>query len=165
MPSLCAPTTGRRAGALALTAVLSACSLHGLAFRKDDRLQIENLPDRSSVEVPFDLEWSFDGELKDGESFAVLVDWTPPPPGKSLESLLKSDPACQGPTGCPDGYLERNRIHTTTDTSMVIDNVPLSTSNDRRGYHEVTIILVDEEGRRIGETSAWSRFKTPGLDR
>lgn len=149
-------------------ALLAGCSVDGLAFRQDDRLQIENLEDRSTIDVPFDLEFSFDGDLGDtgASAFAVLVDWTPPAPGKTLESLLDGDQACRGSDGCPDGYLERNRIVVTTDTSVTLDNVPVGTDRqERRGFHEVTVVLVDDEGRRVGETSAWARFRTEGISR
>ncbi len=150
---------------------LGGCSVDGLAFRRDDRLSIDNLPDRSTIELPFELVFSFDDELDphdphDAAAFAVLVDWTPPPPGETLEGLLDDDPACRGDTGCPDGYLERNRISVITDTHFVLDNVPIGTDRqERRGFHELTIVLVDAEGRRVGETSAWTRFRTPGIDR
>jgi hypothetical protein len=156
-----------RALALSLCAVLAGCSTADLAFRVDDRLQIENLADRSTIEVPFTLEFSFDGDLLSGDAtaFGVLIDWTPPPPGKPLSDLLRDDPACRGPQGCPDGYLERNRIAVTTDTTYLMDNVPVGTDRqERRGFHEVTIILVDAEGRRVGESSAFARFRVPGVD-
>jgi hypothetical protein len=46
-----------------------------------------------------------------------------------------------------------------------MDNVPVGTDRqERRGFHEVTIILVDAEGRRVGESSAFARFRVPGVD-
>lgn len=157
----------RRALAPALCLALAACSTSGLAFRADDRLQIDNLDDRSTIEVPFTLEFSFDGDLPAGQAtaFGVLIDWTPPPPGAPLSDLLADDPACRGPQGCPEGYLERNRITVTTDTTYEMDNVPVgSDRQERRGFHEVTIILVDDQGRRVGESSAFARFRVPGVD-
>ncbi len=157
----------RRALVLALCLALAGCSVDGLSFRTDDRLQIVNLPDRSTIEIPFELEYTFDGTLSaDGiAAFGILIDWTPPPPGDSLAGLLDDDPVCQGETGCPDGYLERNRITITTDTTFLMDNVPVGTDRqERRGFHEVTIVLVDAEGRRVGETAAFTRFRTPGVN-
>lgn len=153
--------------AVLLGVVLSGCTLSGLDFRRDDRLQIENLDDRSTIELPYHLEFSFDGSLGEGgvAGFGVLVDWSPPPPGKSLASLLEDDPACSGPSGCPDGYLARNRITITTDTTFELDNVPVgSERQERRGYHELTIVLVDAQGRRVGEASAYTRFRVPGVN-
>lgn len=156
-----------RALASTLCVALVGCSTSGLAFRADDRLQIDNLADRSTIDIPYTLEFSFDDTLPSGAAtgFAVLIDWTPPPPGKPLGDLLADDPACSGPQGCPDGYLERNRITVTTDTTFLIDNVPVGTDRqERRGFHEVTIILVDDDGRRVGESSAFARFRVPGVD-
>jgi hypothetical protein len=147
--------------------LLSGCSLSGLAFRQDDRLAIENLEDRSTIEIPYVLEFSFAGELGTGgiAGFGILIDWSPPPPGDTLASLLDEDPACVGPSGCPEGYLARNRIIVTTDTEFVVDNVPVgSDREERRGYHELTIVLVDAEGRRVGETAAFVRFRVPGVN-
>lgn len=157
----------RRAFALALCLVLAGCSVDGLLFRADDRLQIVNLPDRSTIDIPFDVQFTFDGSLSpDGvAAFGILIDWTPPPPGRTLASLLDDDPACQGQQGCPEGYLERNRIIITTDTTYLMDNVPVGTDQqERRSFHELTIVLVDAEGRRVGETAAFTRFRTPGVN-
>lgn len=150
-----------------LCCMLAACTVSGLAIRADDRLQIDNLADRATIEPPFVLEFSFDGGLPSGDAtaFGVLIDWAPPPPGKPLSDLLSDDPACIGPQGCPEGYLERNRITITTDTTFLMDNVPVGTDRqERRGFHEVTIILVDDAGRRVGESSAFARFRVPGID-
>jgi len=158
----------RRAIGVLLTLVLSACSTTGLAFRHDRRLRILNLKDRSTIDLPFDLEVSFDDSLPSDDgavALGILIDWTPPPPGKPLADLLDDDPACNGPAGCPDGYLERNRIHVTTETSWLLADVPVGTDRqERRGFHEVTIVLVDAQGRRVGETFAFARFRTPGVN-
>lgn len=158
----------RRAIGVLLALGLTSCSTTGLAFRQDRRLRILNLKDRSTIELPFELELAFDGALPaaDGAvALGILVDWTPPPPGEPLTDLLRDDPACSGPAGCPDGYLERNRIHVTTDTSWLLDDVPVGTDRqERRGFHEVTIVLVDADGRRVGETFAFARFRTPGVN-
>lgn len=157
----------RRGVVLALCLLLGGCSFDGLAFRDDTRLRILNIPDRSTIEIPYELRFEFDGTLpaEGVASFAVLIDWTPPPPGQTLESLLEDDPQCQGQQGCPDGYLERNRIVTTTKTTYLMDNVPVGTDRqERRGYHELTIVLVDAQGRRVGETAVFTRFRVPGVN-
>lgn len=150
---------------LVATTALSGCAYHGLAFRQDDRIHLSGLPDRSSITLPHDITWTFDGDLTGpATAFAILIDWTPPPPGHSLESLLAADPTCQHPTGCPDGYLERNRIYVTTDLRFTIDNVARGTDREeRRNFHDLTVILVDADGDRVGETAAASRFRVPGI--
>jgi hypothetical protein len=169
---------GRRARAAALMVVLavfaSGCALRGLAFVKDSRLALVGFPDRSHIVLPHDVTWRFTGALADPATappgapvaFAVLVDWTPPPPGRSLASLLASDPTCRRTGGCPAGYLARNRIYVTTDTTFHLANVSTGTDrNERRSFHELTVVLVDASGRRVGETAASTRFRIPGIHR
>lgn len=143
---------------LTLLSLLTSCATSGLAFRQDDRLQLVELRDRDTITLPYQLDFTFDGELPaPATAFAVLVDWTPPAPGDALTELFDDDPACSGPLGCPDGYLERNRIHVVTDGPVMITDVPAG--NGRGDFHEVTVVLVDDAGRRVGETSAFARFE------
>jgi hypothetical protein len=154
------------AGTLVVAGLVSSCSLDGLDFVRDDRLHLEGLDDRDETDLPIELTWQLDGGFRDDEAaFAVIVDRTPPRPGHSLASLLDDDPACAGPQGCPDGYLERNRLYVTTDTSIVIDDVVEGTARqEARGFHEVTIVLVDTDGVRVGELAEAVRFRLPGRD-
>lgn len=145
-------------GLVCLASLPAGCSFTGLAFRQDHRLEFTTLRDRDTISLPYTLDFSFDGGLPaPATAFAVLVDWTPPPPGHALASLFDDDAACSGPLGCPDGYLERNRIHVITEHSLIITDVP-ATSGSRADFHDVTVILVDDDGRRVGETSAFARF-------
>lgn len=149
-----------------LGALVSGCSLEGLDFVEDDRLTVEGLDDREETDQPIELSWTLEGGFRDDErAFAVIVDRTPPRPGRSVESLLDDDPACSGTEGCPDGYLERNRIFVTEETSLVLDGIPEGTAKQEgRGYHEVTIVLVDADGVRVGEIAEAVRFRLPGRD-
>jgi hypothetical protein len=150
----------KRLGAIiCLPPLLAGCASSGLAFRQDHRLEFTDLQDRDTISLPYTLEFTFDGPMPEpATAFAVLVDWTPPPPGSTLAGLFDDDAACSGPLGCPDGYLERNRIHVITEHSLIITDVP-ATSGSRADFHEVTIILVDDAGHRVGETSAFARFQ------
>ncbi len=156
-----------RTMALLAVALPAGCGFEGLDFVVDDRVQITSLDDRDETDLPIELTWTFDGPFEGDEAaFAVIVDRTPPPPGRDLDSLLDDDPACDGPQGCPDGYLERNRVYVTTDTTILLDNVAEGTAaQEARGFHEVTIVLVDDEGRRVGELAESVRFRLPGRDR
>jgi hypothetical protein len=161
---------GRLCAALVVPALLvpalSSCSLEGLDFVEDDRLSVEGLEDREETDLPIELSWTLEGGFRDDEhAFAVIVDRTPPRPGRSVESLLDDDPACSGPQGCPEGYLERNRIFVTDGTSLVLDGIPEGTAKQEgRGFHEVTIVLVDAAGVRVGEIAESVRFRLPGRD-
>lgn len=151
---------------LALLVGASGCATDGLDFVRDDRLDVSGLDDREETDQPITLTWTLEGGfVGDEAAFAVIVDRTPPRPGRSLESLFDDDPACSGPQGCPDGYLERNRLYVTTDTTVVIDGVAEGTARqESRGFHEVTIVLVDTDGVRVGEIAEAIRFRLPGRD-
>lgn len=120
-----------RRGALLVAAVgLAAGCADGLAFRVDDRLQITSPRDRETVTLPLTLRWEVTG-IDDG-SFAVFVDRTPIRPGATFVDL-------------PGAY-------STTETELVIDQVNEPADGSER--HTATIVLLDEDGRRDGE-SAW----------
>lgn len=154
------------AGVMVAGAALGACSTEGLDFVRDDRLTVIGLEDREETDLPIVLTWTLDGGFAGDEAaFAVIVDRTPPRPGASLESLLDDDPACSGPLGCPDGYLARNRVYVTVDDGIVLDDVVEgSARQEQRGFHEVTIVLVDADGNRVGELAEALRFRLPGRD-
>jgi hypothetical protein len=141
--------------AVAVTAVLflatSGCGVHGLNFVKDERLHIQSPRPNAEVHVPFDVRWSvedFDG------SYGVFVDRAPPGPGRTLASLAEGDAVCKATAGCPDAaYLAGHRAYTTTDTSFRVEQLPELTRDRAREAHEVTVVLLDDQGRRVGESA------------
>lgn len=145
--------------ALAVTA--SACSAHGLAFRRDERVDIVSPRDRSKVALPVTVRWTtHDLDIGNGRAaFAVLIDRSPPAPGKTLESLIK-DPGCRAQEGCPDAaYLAERNIFRTTDTSHVIERIGGLASDGQRERHEVTVIVLAPDGRRLGEQAYAVEFE------
>lgn len=147
-----------------LCAALSGCVPQGLAFRVDERLVFRAPEDRSTVTLPVTLDWDirdFDvtgpgGEPReDAGYFGVFVDTTPVPPGKSLAWVARDDTGCRADDGCPDAeYLEARGIYTTTETELVLEQLPrLGNDDDRRERHRATVVLLDAEGRRIGESA------------
>ena len=145
----------RRAAIVAVAVALlcSGCAVRGVAFRQDDRLSFVSPGDRDEVSLPVTIEWEVeDFDVPEDGSFAVFVDRAPQPPGKTLSWLARDDDACRAADGCPDTewYTERD-IYPTTATELTIERLP-ARSDDRRELHEVTVVLVDGEGRRIGET-------------
>jgi hypothetical protein len=143
---------------LSAVAVLPACAVHGLSLVEDERVQILDPHDRAAVSLPLTIDWRAE-DLARGEgagSFGVLVDRAPPPPGRSLAWLFRDADDCSGVTGCPDdAYLALRDVHHTTETSFVVDRVAPPASGHGRRFHEVTIVLLDGDGRRVGE-AAWS---------
>jgi hypothetical protein len=143
--------------AVVVAAVSSACSLSGLAFRQDDRLSFITPDDRAEVSLPVTVRWEVeDFEVGPGAgSFAVFVDRAPQPPGKPLDWLARNDESCKLATTCPDEQWYATRyVFPTTATELRIDRLP-ARADDRREFHEVTVVLLDEQGRRVGET-AWT---------
>lgn len=133
--------------------------MEGLAFREDKRLEIVSPSNHATVTPPVTLRW----KVKDFEGrFGVFVDTDPPGPGNSLRSLAAGDLSCKVTPGCPDqSWFAARGIHTTTATSFRIDSL-----SDRRrpgrprslDRHEVTVVLLDEENERVGESGVAVEF-------
>jgi hypothetical protein len=148
---------------LGLCGVLSGCVPQGLAFRVDDRLTFQSPEDRATVKLPVTLDWDIrdfevtgpGGEVAEDEGyFAVFVDTTPMPPGEPLSWIARKDNSCRPADGCPDEeYLLARGIYTTTDTELVIEQLPRNDDDDRRERHRATIVLLDASGSRIGESA------------
>ncbi len=152
----------------ALVAACSiSCSTSGLAIRTDERLEILEPEDRAEVGLPVAIRWTIDDfEVtgpsdrveKDAGYFAVFVDQAPQPPGETIEWLFRDDDECRALPACPDeAFLADRDIFTTSETSVVIDSLP--TTDEEREIHNVTIVLLDGKGRRIGESAFPVEFR------
>lgn len=136
---------------------LAGCGTHGLSFRLDERVSMVAPADHAKVDLPLSVRWTTKGfSTADGSSFGVLVDRTPPPAGKTLGWLFRNDDTCSG-AACDDPtYRLQRGVVQTRSTNVVFDDITtIGDRNDGEG-HEVTVILLDSEGRRVGE-GAWSR--------
>lgn len=161
---------GRLAAAL-LAAALSGCgfSTTGLAFTNDDRIEILSPKDREKHRLPVTIDWAVDdfeitgpgrGSGDNEGYFAVFVDSAPIPPGKTLRHVARKDPTCRASNGCPDEqYLEARGVYTTTETELTLETLRSSGLDGRREFHEVTVVLLDPEGRRVGESAWYVRFE------
>lgn len=140
--------------ALAVMVTSVSCSTDGLAFREDTRIDIVDPGDRDKVTLPVMVRWT--ARDVDG-SFAVLVDRTPQPPGEPVTWFARNDDTCDRTPGCPDPtYLADRDVFTTDNTTFTVESLPDTvTGGRRREFHEVTVVLLDGDGRRVGE-SAWS---------
>ena len=152
----------------AVIAVLPACGVSGLSFVQDERVDIVAPDDRSEVRLPLTVDWTVhDFAVGRGAgSFGVFVDRTPQPSGKTLDWPFRGDPSCKG-TGAElcrsPAFLAQRSVHRTTGTAFTVDQVTrLSGSQSGRLLHEVTVVLLDPAGKRIGE-GAWSvQFEVEG---
>ena len=154
----------RRAAAAAAVFFLMAtagCGVSNLMFRQNDSLRFLSPDDRAEVTLPLTVRWAVeDFEVGPGAgSFAVFVDRAPQPPGKSLDWLARNDESCRASAGCPDEeWFAQRDVYPTTDTELTIEQLP-SRSDDRRELHEVTVVLLDEDGRRVSETGWTLEFQ------
>jgi hypothetical protein len=168
---LVAPLRLVRVGlAAASLALVPACGVSGLSFVQDDRVDIVRPEDRSTVDLPLRIDWSVeDFAVGRGKgSFGVFVDRTPQPSGKTQAWLFRGDPSCRG-TGArlcsTAAFLGQRNVFRTTRSDFTIEQVNrLSGAQAGRQFHEATIVLLDEDGERVGE-GAWSvQFEVDGED-
>lgn len=145
-----------------LVAVAPACGVSGLSFVKDNRVDIVRPEDRADVRLPVTVDWTVeDFAVGPGKgSFGVFVDRAPQKSGERLSWVFRGDDACKGSEGrsfcSSDDFLNERFVFETTDTAITLDRIPDRTGDDRRReFHEVTVILMDEDGRRVGE-GAWA---------
>lgn len=144
---------------VALAAPLAGCRVSGLDLVQDDRVDIVAPRDREEVTLPLQVKWTArdftvaSTANPDGGFFGVFADINPPPPGEDLEYLV--DENCRRLPNCPSvGYLNDRGIFWTTDTQLTIDL--LSPAIDR---HEVTIVYLDRNLKRIGDGAFWVTFE------
>jgi len=146
----------QRIAVLGVVAVMSsgagACSVHGLSFVQDDRIDITQPAGGATISLPFDLTWSSKGFHG---TYAVFFDRPPMRPGRTLLSLVPPQDSCRTDPACPTAdWLSSRQVHVTRRTALHVDQLPeLRSSNRAADRHEVTIVLLDEDGRRMGEAA------------
>jgi len=145
---------------------LTGCGVSGLSFAQDKRLDIVHPDDRKTITLPLTIEWTVkDFAVGDGEgSFGVFVDRAPQPSGRPLAWPFRGDRSCKG-TGAalctqPD-FLAQHSVYQTTERSFRVEQVNRLIGSSTR-QHEVTVVLLGPDGKRVGE-GAWSvLFKVKG---
>ena len=159
----------RFAALAALAMTLGACGTSGLNFVQDERIEITAPGDRAKVSLPVTISWEvrdFEITGPDGSSrpdagyFGVYVDRAPQPPQKTQAWLTRDEQNCLG--GCSSELALASRdIHSTEETRFTIDRLarPSRQAQRRREFHEVTIVLLDGRGRRIGESAFIAQFE------
>lgn len=142
--------------------VLAGCSqfaVDGLGLRADRSLTITEPASRSSVTTPLHVEWT-DSAPRPGGLYLVLIDRSPMPPGETVRWFAKGDADCATTPTCPDEmYLARRGVTVATTTSVDIAIVPPLKGSRKGTFHELTIVRLDAQGRRDGETAATTQFK------
>jgi hypothetical protein len=119
-----------------------------LLFRNDHRITIVAPVDFSNVKAPVTIRWvSRDFTAPADGHFEVFLDRDPLPPGETLQSYFAGQ--------------STQFIWTTDQTSFRIPFFPLpdtAAPKFEQEHHEVTVIVVDAQGRRIGESSGFVEF-------
>jgi hypothetical protein len=118
---------------LPVLAGIAGCSTRGLAFRQDDRIDVVAPSDHAAVDLPLTVRWTA-RDVPDGASYGVAVDVAPPRPGRA--------------PGADDQVVQTRDMHVT------IDHFGATSRGGGQGGHQVTVFLLDGNGRRLGE-SAW----------
>jgi hypothetical protein len=127
-----------------LAAQLTGCQSY--LFRQSDRLTISWPRSSSTVREPLTISWRAKDFVapRDG-SYAVFVDRDPMPPGDGLGD-----------------YAPQNRqgIYVLDRTSLHLDALTPQAGVDpaEQNHHDVTVVLLDRAGHRIGEYAAFTEF-------
>ena len=140
-----------------LAAALPACSADNLSFKTDTRVEIVSPVENERVRLPAHIRWTvadFDGR------FGVFIDRAPMRPGRTVRSLVPEKDPCRQLPRCPDErWLADRGIYVTDATELVLERLPNDDDERRTDAHDVTIVLLDAEGRRVGEAAFITGFR------
>ncbi len=151
------------AGALAALVAFGAtgcAAFDEMEFFSDKSVRIVEPENLSTVTMPLEVRWEVDPSAPESD-YAVFVDRYPMSPGETIRDLVDEEPSCRGNDECltPDYLSRRFGILLTDDTHVTVDVFPPKAIDDGSDTHYVTLIRVDEEGRRIGETVWYASFR------
>lgn len=145
------------AGLLAsISAFISGCSMSGLAFIQDERVDIVE-PGDDRVRLPLTIRW--DATNVEG-SFAVIFDRSPMRPGQTVLALVPESDPCRSTHTCLDApQLAERGVYVTTGHQVTVEQLR-NTNSSRDGVerHDVTIVILDASGARVGESAFTREF-------
>lgn len=135
---------------VALLLISSGCG--NLLFRQTHRITVLTPNNYSTIREPVVVSWKVRDFLvgQDGTQ-VVFVDRSPMPPGRTIEHFER---------------LDREGIFQTDNSSIRFDVLSpvMSNASSERNHHEITIVLLDRAGRRIGEEAGFVQFNIVGHD-
>jgi hypothetical protein len=137
---------------------LAGCRTSGLQFRSDSAFDVVTPHENAMVALPFRVTWTPEGKPA---RYAVFFDRSPIAPGHTLLSLVPKLDPCRAQAVCPDAtWLSARDIFVTSSTSVAVPALFDLTSGKRSTEaHEVIVVAIDAEGRRIGESAAIRNFR------
>ena len=115
-------------------------------FRQSDRLQITAPASNSTVHQPLTIRWSAQDFTapRDGR-FAVFVDRDPMGAGGNIADYERDD---------------RAGVYVVDGTSLHLNLLTPLVGVDpaEQNHHDVTVVMLDRNGDRIGEYAAFAEF-------
>jgi hypothetical protein len=164
------------ASLLVTTGLTGGCAAWSeLQFKQDHRLQFTSPENYELVDPPVEVAWTIEGfevlpagsgepPSDDAGYFAVFVDQAPIRPGRTLEDVAGRDEACKRDPRCPDRrYLEAKAVYVTHQPRLNLELIPQLASKEKIQAHQLTVILLDSTGHRIGESAWYLQFKAEKL--
>lgn len=157
------------ASALSIALLASGCGITRVdapvTFSADHRLKIEAPKPEANVHLPVEVRWSVkDFPRQGGNHFGLFVDRVPVGPKRSVRLRVCTEgeklPPQLGSTRklCKD---DRKSVYFATGTSYRVTCFePRFTAPERtRNTHTVSIVLLDQNDRRVGEAVQTVRFR------
>jgi hypothetical protein len=146
---------------------LASCGTSDRAFDADERIRIVSPRSLQTVSPPFVLRWT--GDVSGASAYVVFIDRPPMAPNVSLREYV--DEQCKDTTLCPaEGaaalvtWLEQHGIFKAKPSKLKVPFITArgaSTEKDTRDTHEAILVVLGDDGRRLGE-SAWTvSFRVP----
>jgi hypothetical protein len=130
---------------VAASTALCGCA-DGYLFRNDHRISIDSPGSFATVHQPLTVRWTArDFTAPHDGSFAVFFDLAPPPPGQTLGDI-------------PPLQRRLVRVVDTTSVEAPAFTHDSSTTGPLQDHHQVTVVLLDGQGRRISETAGYVEF-------
>lgn len=143
-------------GLIAACAMLPGCAALGeMEFVQDDSIRITAPENLSTISLPGTVSWER-AASDEGHTIAVFLDRYPMPPGESLRDLLDEEDACRGNDTClqPQNLAQIFGIYLSDSDEVTINALPLHGPTDGESSHYATLVPLDDEGVRVGE-SVW----------
>jgi hypothetical protein len=146
-------------GLLAATVTMAGCGISNLSFVVNNRIHFTAPKPRALVHLPVTISWRADPPLTSG-SYAVFVDRAPIKPGQTLAAV--ADATCRRTPGCLTvAYLANRSVFQTTAPTLTLATVHVdSTTKATIQTHEATVVILDAQGRRVGESAWYIDFRT-----
>jgi hypothetical protein len=164
----------RVVGPVVALAALTGCGITRIdapiSFSADRSLSIQHPRPEDEVGLPLEMRWSAGGvDLSDGSHFALFVDRPPVPPDREVRQRVCTEGEKLPPQlgefrkQCKD---DRLTVFFTNRPSFRFSCfVPRFDAPKRaRNTHTVTVVLLDADGRRIGQAADSVKFDVDDAD-